>query len=161
MITSVFAVDSAGGMGRNGSLPWPRDSSDLRFFKTITSGGIVLMGRKTWMDPMLPKPLPNRYNVVMSSDQSQLEPGWDMVIHPKDLEVCIGDLSIRYPEKDIFVIGGAQTLIATRHLIDSAYITEFRGDYDCDVRIDVPSYVEGLRCDEEVEIDNKIVRHYT
>lgn len=161
MIASIFAVDSKGGLGKDGTLPWPRDPSDLKFFREVTSGGIVVMGRKTWMDPMLPKPLPNRHNIVITSQPSGLIAGWDGVIDPLKLDQEISDLVHQHPTKDVFLIGGAQTLLATRHLIETAYITEFKGDYACDTLIDVDLYVNGLKCDEEAEFDNRIVRHYT
>lgn len=161
MISSIFAVDSNGGIGRNGTLPWPKDPMDLRFFRDITSGGIVVMGRNTWMDPVLPKPLPKRYNAVITSRPDGLANGWDRIIDPNKLDDEITRLSTDQPDRDVFIIGGAQTLLSTRHLISSAYITTFNGDYDCDVSIDVDSYISGLKCDEEFEFDNKIVRHYT
>lgn len=161
MISSIFAVDSKGGLGKHGTLPWPRDPSDLRFFKDITNGGIVLMGRKTWMDPMLPKPLPNRLNVVITSDPSKLTEGYHQTLDPSCLEQGLHDLMASFPDRDVFVIGGSQTLISMRHLVSSAYITQFKVDYDCDVAIDVDRYVHGMKCDEEFEFDNRIVRHYT
>ena len=59
-IKAIFAVDKFGGMGFNGSLPWPHHSEDLAYFKEQTTNHIVVMGRNTWEDPKLPKPLPGR-----------------------------------------------------------------------------------------------------
>lgn len=161
MISSIFAVDSKGGIGKGGTLPWPRDPMDLRFFRDITTGGIVVMGRNTWMDPALPKPLPNRYNAIITSRPDGIASGWDQIIDPGKLDDEINELAEKQPDRDLFIIGGAQTLLSTRHLIRAAYVTTFVGDYGCDVSIDVDAYVDGLKCDEEFEFDNKVVRHYT
>ena len=50
-------------IGRGGEIPWHLPE-DFRWFKELTTGGIVLMGRKTFAS--LPKPLPNRSNVVFT-----------------------------------------------------------------------------------------------
>ena len=55
MISSIFAIDASGGIGKDGSLPWPKDSEDLKWFRHNTTGDIVVMGKNTWMDPMMPR----------------------------------------------------------------------------------------------------------
>ena len=62
----IWAQDNNGGIGLNGKLPW-HISEDLKNFKKITSNSTIIMGRKTW-DSLPIKPLPNRENIVMSSD---------------------------------------------------------------------------------------------
>ena len=60
MINALFASDQFGGIGFNGTLPWPHNSNDLKNFKRLTDGHVVVMGRRSWDDPKLPKPLPGR-----------------------------------------------------------------------------------------------------
>ena len=60
MIKAIFATDKFGGMGFNGTLPWPHHSEDLSYFREQTKGHIVVMGRNTWDDPKMPKPLKDR-----------------------------------------------------------------------------------------------------
>ena len=67
MISAIFAMDENYGIGLNGSLPWPKNSKDFRWFKSNTINSTVVMGRNTWDDPMMPKPLPNRKNIVITS----------------------------------------------------------------------------------------------
>lgn len=160
MIKSIFAVDLSGGMGNAGSLPWPSDREDLRWFKEHTSGHVVIMGSKTWLDPMMPKPLPNRYNVVISDKPSQLFKGANMVIATKGLDETIGMIQRDNPGKDIWVIGGARTLLATKHLIKEVFLTEFNADFDCDVKIDVWAYLDGFFLESETHGDNKTFRIY-
>ena len=46
-----MAVDDNGGVSKNGSMPWPRNSRDLEWFKKNTKSNIIIMGRITWVDP--------------------------------------------------------------------------------------------------------------
>lgn len=143
MINAIFAVDAAGGLGFNGSLPWPKNSEDLRWFKATTTGHIVVMGRRTWDDPMMPKPLPNRVNCVITN-------------HPVDNPLVLtlsGDwlkqikiLSWQVTHQDIFIIGGKDILLQCRPILDKIYLTKINATYECDVTIDVDSYLEGFEC---------------
>ena len=66
MIKAIMAVDDNGGISRGSSMPWPKNSNDLKWFKKNTENQVVVMGRKTWES--LPfKPLPGRRNIVLSS----------------------------------------------------------------------------------------------
>ena len=65
MISAIVAVDNNWGIGYNGNL-LEHIPEDLKHFKTITEGHIIIMGRKTW-DSLPKKPLPNRVNVIVSS----------------------------------------------------------------------------------------------
>ena len=56
---AIAAVSQNGVIGRQGDLPW-RLPEDLKWFKKLTMGGILLMGRKTWES--LPGGLPGREN---------------------------------------------------------------------------------------------------
>ena len=62
-IKAIAAVSENGVIGKNGDLPW-RLPDDLKWFKKITMGHVIVMGRKTWES--LPGPLPGRENWVLS-----------------------------------------------------------------------------------------------
>ena len=68
----VVAIDRAGGIGREGKLPWNLPA-DMARFKEITQGeggNAVIMGRKTWDSiPEKFQPLPGRLNVVLTRRQ--------------------------------------------------------------------------------------------
>ena len=51
MIKAILACDSDGGVSRGGTIPWPKNKKDLRWFKKNTTDNVVVMGSKTWMDP--------------------------------------------------------------------------------------------------------------
>lgn len=63
-IGHIVATDTHGGIGQNGSLPW-HISEDLKRFKKLTQGGVIIMGRKTF-DSIGSKPLPDRMNIVIT-----------------------------------------------------------------------------------------------
>ena len=94
----IWAQDFEGGIGKNGQLPW-HISEDLKNFKKLTLNSTIVMGRKTW-DSLPFKPLPNRRNVVLSSNNiSDVE-----VYH--NIDTCINTLQNESLTK-IFIIGGS------------------------------------------------------
>lgn len=145
MIRSIFAVDSNGGLGKSGTLPWPKDPEDLKWFKTSTTGDIVIIGKNTWMDPMMPKPLPNRFNIVVTSRDFHACDAAHMVISGANLDSTIRNLSEIHDRRNIWIIGGAQLLKSTGHLVEQIYLTRFDVSYDCDVIIDIDKHLNGFK----------------
>ena len=71
MLTLIAARDRNGAIGKDNDIPW-RAPEDLAFFQRETTGGAIVMGRRTWES--LPfKPLKNRLNLVVSSDPAVAE----------------------------------------------------------------------------------------
>jgi dihydrofolate reductase len=68
----VAAIGENGVIGRDNELPW-RLKSDLQYFKAVTMGKPVVMGRKTYQS--IGKPLPGRTNIVVTRDTSFSAPG--------------------------------------------------------------------------------------
>ncbi|MEY3900130.1 MAG: hypothetical protein RI962_1285, partial [Pseudomonadota bacterium] len=62
-LSLIVATDRSNGIGINNALPW-RLPEDLAFFKRITSGHTIIMGRKTF--DSIGRPLPNRRNIVIT-----------------------------------------------------------------------------------------------
>ena len=93
----IWAQDSNGGIGKNGTLPW-YISEDLKNFKKITSNSTIIMGRKTW-DSLPLKPLPNRRNIILSRTNQ------DNVESYTSYNDCMVKLKKDNVEK-IFIIGG-------------------------------------------------------
>jgi len=139
MIKSIFAVDHWGGMGLNGSLPWPHHSEDLKYFKEQTHGDIVIMGRKTWDDPKMPKPLPGRTTYVVTNRPLFGYAGVRTI--KGDLVEAIKSIKLNYPSKTIWIIGGPDILMTTKDLVDEAHVTHFKGQYRTDVSIDLRKYL--------------------
>ena len=94
MIIMIYACDENNAIGKDGDLPW-RQSTDLQHFKSITSGGTIVMGRKTWES--LPGKLPNRKHVVLTRGVRT------------DVETATFDEIIEMAKsQDLFVIGGGE-----------------------------------------------------
>lgn len=138
MIIALFAVDEKGGMGLNGDMPWPFNKEDMIWFKEATQGHVVVMGKKSWNSPDMPKPLPKRTNVVFTNEFMDNE----HIIQIQG-DVCEGLLSIekKFPELDIFVIGGANLLKQSIPILDKAYITRIPGIYETDVKINLEEFL--------------------
>ena len=84
-------------IGKDGDLPW-RLPEDLKWFKRITTGNAVLMGRKTWES--LGRPLPKRRNIVLSRSLEPID-GIEVI---RSIE-ALDDLALK---SDVFVIGGGE-----------------------------------------------------
>ena len=94
MIIMIYACDENNAIGKDGDLPW-RQSTDLQHFKSITSGGTIVMGRKTWES--LPGKLPNRRHVVLTRG------------FRTDVETATFDEILEMAKsQDLFVIGGGE-----------------------------------------------------
>ncbi|MEM6794261.1 MAG: dihydrofolate reductase [Acidobacteriota bacterium] len=98
-LSLVVAVAENGVIGRDGGLPW-RLSGDLRFFKKLTVGHTILMGRKTFES--IGRPLPKRRSIVLTRRAAarDLPPGVEIA---RSLEEALE----RAAGERTFVIGGA------------------------------------------------------
>ena len=130
MIKAILACDDTGGVSKDGTLPWPHNSTDLKWFKSNTVNDIVVMGSTTWEDPDMPRPLPKRTNVLVTTRKDDY-PGADMYI--------TGDLNsevkhIEYINEGVitWVIGGPNIIEQTLGVIDEFYISRIPGEYACD-----------------------------
>lgn len=113
-IELIVAMSNNYAIGNNNKLLW-HIPEDLRRFKELTSGHSVLMGRKTWESlPEKYRPLPNRENFVLSSNQNFIVNGAE-TIHSLD--------SIPLREK-LFVIGGSEIYRQTIQYADIIHLTQ-------------------------------------
>ena len=124
------------GIGYNNKLPW-YIPDDLKRFKKLTTGSIIVMGRKTW-DSLPIKPLPNRKNIILSRDNiSRDNISRDNISRDISNEniLFINDLNlINNIKSDIWIIGGSEIykLALNKLHIDNIYVTEINNDYECD-----------------------------
>lgn len=141
MINAIFAVDQFGGMGLNGSLPWPHNSEDLLRFQQLTKGHVVVMGSRTWNDKKMPKPLPDRTVYVAST--KQVHYGQKI---SGNIVTEITNIEKKHPDKIIWVIGGPQMIqdCADSSILDYIYLTHFRGSYKIDTKIDLRKVLLGM-----------------
>lgn len=121
-ISLIAAVGKNNELGKNNDLIW-RLPNDLKFFRKVTDGNIVLMGRNTFWS--LPKVLPNRINIVISDC---LEDYPDEVVVYKSIVDFLNDYNSR--DVEIFIIGGASIYRQFIDMADNIYLTEI--DSCCD-----------------------------
>lgn len=135
----VVAADEAGGIGKNGQLPW-RLSRDMAYFKKLTSeppaSGLrnaVVMGRKTWDSiPDRFRPLPERINVVISR-QTSLRLAKD-VIRAANFDRALAAIDVLPNIGRTFVIGGGEVFreAITHPELQCLYLTRIHATLDCD-----------------------------
>ena len=128
MIRAILACDEDWGIGKAGTLPWPHNSSDLKWFKECTTGGVVAMGKATW-DSLPNKPLPNRNNIVVTSSTDDYNGGG---YHYVKFETAKTELVNMNRLQDVWIIGGAQLVDGLLHIIDEIWLSRISGTYDCD-----------------------------
>jgi len=130
LIKAILACDDYGGVSKKGTLPWPHNSTDLKWFKENTAGHVVVMGSTTWEDPHMPRPLPKRINVLATSRPSDYN-GADKYISG-DLNLSVQRLAEEYPSLITWVIGGPNIIEQCLDVIDEFYISRIPGAYQCD-----------------------------
>ena len=136
MFKAIMAVDEKGGISKDGSMPWPKNSSDLKWFKKNTLNAIVIMGRATWEDPFMPSPLVNRLNILVTNQNKNKYPGADEYISGNIIDGVV-NLTQKYNNKDFYIIGGSEILNQLFELVEEFYLTRIYGDFDCDKKIDL------------------------
>lgn len=116
----IAAIGKNNELGKDNDLIW-RLKNDLRFFREVTTGHTIIMGRKTFES--LPKMLPNRKHIVLSSSED----------FPSEVEVYkeLKDLleSLKNSEEEIFIIGGGSIYKLFINYADKLYLTEIDASY--------------------------------
>jgi len=128
----VVAIDRAGGIGRDGELPW-KLPADMAHFREITQGkggNAVIMGRKTWDSIPKPfRPLPGRLNVVLTRRQDWEVP--EGVAAAGNFEDALGACEAA---TEVFVIGGGA--VYERALLHpdcrTVHMTAIHEEFGCD-----------------------------
>ena len=124
MISLIVAMSDNHVIGAHNDLPWYLPA-DLRHFKELTTGHIVVMGHRTFDSILarLGRPLPHRTNVVLTRDTTYHHEGVE-VIHDIGAISSLGD--------DVFVIGGAEIYRQTIEMADRLYVTEVHAEINGD-----------------------------
>ena len=122
-ISIIAAVSNDGVIGVNGKIPWDIPE-DMKHFKNITSQNTVIMGRKTFES--IGYPLPNRINIVVSSQASIISQKYrderlKGIILVENLEKAIGIGAIF--GRPIFLIGGSRIYKEGLKYTNTMYIT--------------------------------------
>lgn len=118
MISIIAAIGKNNELGKNNSLLWHLPA-DMKHFKEITRGHIVIMGQKTFES--LGRPLPNRRNIVLTQDNLFQKEGIEAVHSLEELGVLLEKTSEQNEEN--FIIGGGQIYKLYMEKADKLYIT--------------------------------------
>ncbi|MEQ8952307.1 dihydrofolate reductase [Parvibaculum sp.] len=121
-VSFVVAIAENGVIGRDNGLPW-RLSGDMAFFKRVTMGKPVIMGRKTW-ESLPRKPLPGRPNIVVTRDPSYHAEGAEVATSAEAALLRGKELATGLGVDEIAVIGGAQLYAEMFDHATRLYITE-------------------------------------
>ena len=130
MIKAILACDENGGVGNKGTLPWPHIKRDFQWFKDNTMGHVVVMGSATYLDPDMPKPMPKRKNVVVTSKPENCPLADDFI--NGDVVEGIRSVEQKYSGLITWIIGGPKIIEQTLDIIDEFYISRIPGEFECD-----------------------------
>jgi dihydrofolate reductase len=143
-VNFIVAVDENWNIGRGNDLLF-RLSPDLKNFRKLTLGKVVIMGRATLQSLPGGKPLPGRTNIVLSSDPL-FEAEGATVVH--NMEELFSEIK-RYDSNDVFVIGGASIYNQMMDYCDKAYITKIFATAEADRTINRLDGREGWELAEQ------------
>jgi dihydrofolate reductase len=127
LISLLVAAAENNVIGRNNQLPWHLPN-DLKYFKNMTWGMPVVMGRKTFES--FHKPLKGRTNIVITR-----QPDWKQagVIVARDISSALQAAASETDAKEVFVIGGGQIFQEILEKADRLYITRVHANVKGDV----------------------------
>ena len=134
-------------IGKENKIPW-KISADLQFFKKVTMGYPIIMGRKTWES--IGRPLPGRRNIVVSRNTSYSAVGAELV---SSLEQALDSLK---DFKRVFVIGGQQLFNQAFPLADELFITEIELQVEGDTYFEIPDPSNWQEIDRVQEKEGEI-----
>jgi len=146
-ISMIVARSRNHVIGKDNQMPW-KISADLQFFKKVTMGYPIIMGRKTWES--IGRPLPGRRNIVVSRNVNYLALGAELV---GSLEQALDSLK---EFKRVFVIGGQQLFNQTFPLADELFITEIEIQVNGDTYFEIPDPSDWQEIDRVQEKEGEI-----
>ena len=151
-VVHVVAMDQQRCIGKNNDLPW-HISADLKHFKEITQGGVVVMGRKTLES--MGRTLPKRVNWVITRDTDWSFEGTKVAYSIEDaLAQAVADVKASEKPESIFVIGGGEIFKQTMNIADRLELTHVELDVQGDAYYpEIPA--EFKKVISEQHIDDK------
>ena len=126
-LVAVVAMTPDGVIGRNGDMPW-RLRTDLRRFKALTMGGVLMMGRRTYES--IGRPLPGRRTVVLTRNSAWSAEGVQTVLIPDDAVAAAG-------AEQGFVVGGGDVYRQLMPFCQRVFLTRVLADIEGDTRVEL------------------------
>jgi dihydrofolate reductase len=120
------ACNSDGIIGLNNSIPW-KCSEDMKHFKNVTTGKIVIMGRKTYES--IGKPLPNRHSIVITTQSKARDSTGNLTFVGSLEEAYTTAYNLEgFDKSKVFIIGGADIYWQSRNHVVEIYLSKIRTD---------------------------------
>lgn len=141
ILSIIVAMARNRVIGKGNQLPWHLPE-DLKRFKKITMGHPIVMGRKTYES--IGWPLPGRDNIVLTRNRGFCAEGVT-AIHD------LSDILDRYPNSEIFIIGGASLYLLALPQTVKLYLTLIDQDFDGDTYFPEVDFEKEFRIVEESE----------
>lgn len=151
MINLIVAISANYGIGKDNDLIIS-NKEDMKFFKSMTTGTTVIMGRKTW-ESMNSKPLPNRFNIIITSTPLKYdEQASKQQIFVSSLEEAIKINKELFHLNEVFIIGGGQLYkeALEKDLVDVIYCNKYFATVPAD------TYFEKLDTDKWEKTSEKV-----
>ena len=139
----IVAVDRNWAIGYAGDL-LAKIPGDQRFFREMTTGKAIIMGRKTLESMPGGKPLPNRFNIVVTNQKDYEVEGAVVVWSIEEALAAASD----YKEEDIFVIGGETIYRQMLPACKVAYVAKVAYEYEADTFLPNLDELEEWKCVE-------------
>ena len=124
----IVAADKNWGIGFKGNL-LTHIKEDMKFFKEMTVGKAVIMGRETFLSLPGQKPLPDRKNFVLTTNPDFQADG---VTVCSSMEEAIKMAKLEFKDEEIFFIGGERVYREAEKYADTAYITKIDEEFEAD-----------------------------
>ena len=146
MIALIVAIDQNNAIGKDNQLLWHLPK-DLSFFKNVTSGNAIIMGRKTFES--IGKALPNRRNIVISTQK-------DLQFNGAEITSSLNAAIELVGNADGYIIGGGSIYDQSLTLVDRLYITKVAASFNADTFFPIINWDEWtLVSEEEHHADEK------
>lgn len=116
IVSLIVAASDNDVIGKDNWMPWDLPA-EIAYFRAVTRGKTVIMGRKTY--DAVGRPMPNRHNIIVSRDASKKIEGVDVV---SSIEEAL-ELAKKDDLDEIFVIGGEQIYRLAMPFADRLYVT--------------------------------------
>lgn len=142
----IVAAAENGVIGRDNALPW-RLPEDMRYFKRVTMGKPVVMGRKTFES--IGKPLPGRTNIVITRNGAYQAAGVSVVLSLAEALALAQDVAGQDGVDEIVVIGGAEIYRATLPAAARLYMTEVHASVEGDAVLPAIDWSQWLEVSRE------------
>lgn len=160
-IKMIMCTDAFGALGYKGDLIY-KISEDLKRFKKLTEGSIVIMGRKT-LESIPNQYLPDRINVVLTTDKNY-KPKNSGVIVMHDVDTVLNHYSNGEQDKDVFIIGGETLYNQFFDHVQVVHLTRVLQTSDVfDTEFEIEEFENEdifVKYNLETKHDNKLGLHY-